>query len=418
MTAVRALLGVPLAMLLASPAYADNYFPTWPVALQSDVIRTARTFPGEFALYVKDLSTGTRYEFNAATPIYLASTVKLAVMIELFRQIEAKQISLDEELVYGAPDVRDGAPLLSFLRTGTPISIQILLEAMIQQSDNAATDIIIRHIGLDNVNRGLVKEGLFGFGPITTLLDVRRLMYQHIDPATADLSPQQIFQLGVVRPLEVRLQTLTELLDRPPNSYSKADWSRAFESYYELGYNTGPLEAIGMLLESLERGKIVNAARSRQMIEVMLGTQTGSRRMRAGLPPGTLVAHKTGTQYRRICDVGIFYMQNNRPIVFAACVKGGRKKQAEDVIGRIAKRTYWHLSPPSERKKLRFPTESTIAGPDLEDDEYDDVDELLAPAVRTKSKPTKQKPKKKVPPGPGLPGPGIAPPIAPPAKKP
>jgi beta-lactamase class A len=386
MTAVRALLGVSVAMALASPAYADNYFPTWPVALQSDTIRAARAYNGEFALYVKDLSTGTRYEFNAATPIYLASTVKLAVMIELFRQIESKQVSLEDELVYNPADVRDGAPLLSFLRVGTPISVQILLEAMIQQSDNAATDILIRHIGLDNVNRGLVKEGLFGFGPITTLLDVRRLMYQHIDPATADFTPQQIFQLGVLRPLDVRMQTLVELLDRPPGSLTKADWNRAFESYYELGYNTGPLEAIGGLLESLERGKIVNAARSRQMIEVMLGTQTGSQRMRAGLPPGTLVAHKTGTQYKRICDVGIFYMQNNRPIVFAACVKGGKKHAAEEVIARLTRRTYYHLSPPSERKKLRFPADAATAMPEEFDEEFDEEEELLSPSLQSKVK--------------------------------
>jgi beta-lactamase class A len=411
MTAVRRLLGVPLTLALASEAYADNYFPTWPVALQTDVIRAARTFPGEFAIYVKDLATGTRYEYNAATPIYLASTIKIAVMIELFRQVEAKQVSLDEELVYSAPDVRDGAPLLSFLRVGTPVSIQILLEAMIQQSDNAATDMLIRHIGLDNVNRGLVKEGLFGFGPITTLLDVRRLMYQHIDPGTADLSPQQIFMLGVTRPLDMRLQALTELLDRPPNSFSKLDWSRAFESYYELGYNTGPLESIGNLLEALERGKIVNAARSRQMIEIMLATQTGTRRMRAGLPLGTLVAHKTGTQYRRICDVGIFYMATNRPIVFAACVKGGRKRQAEDVIARIARRTYWHLSPQAERKKLRFPADVSVALPEEDEEEYSEEEDLLAPAIRSKLKtpPPKRKSKKKAAPAPTPP--------APPAKK-
>jgi beta-lactamase class A len=401
MTAVRRLLGVALALALSNQAHADNYFPSWPVQLQSDVVRASRTFPGEFAVYVKDLATGTRYEYNSATPIYLASTIKLAVMIELFRQVEAKQISLDEELVYSAPDIRDGAPLLSFLRIGTPVSIQILLEAMIQQSDNAATDILIRHIGLDNVNRGLVKEGLFGFGPITTLLDVRRLMYQHIDPGTADLTPQQIFTLGVTRPLDMRLQMLTELLDRPPQSFTKLDWNRAFESYYELGYNTGPLEAVGTLLEALERGKIVNAARSRQMIEIMLGTQTGPRRMRAGLPPGTLVAHKTGTQYRRICDVGIFYMATNRPIVFAVCVKGGKKRQAEDVIARVARRTYWHLSPPAERKNLRFPAEASVALPEDEDDEYDEDEDLLAPAVGSKLKgPPKRKVKKKPPPPP------------------
>lgn len=367
-----------LLLLAPATAEADDYFPSWPGALQSDVIRASRGYNGELALYVKDLSTGTRYTYNAATPMYLASTIKIPVMIELFRQVEAKQVSLDEELVYSAPDIRDGAPLLSFLRVGTPVSIQILLEAMIQQSDNAATDMIIRHVGLDNVNRGLVKEGVFGFGPITTLLDVRRLMYQHIDAATADFTPQQIFQLGVTRPLDARLVLLTEWLDRAPGTVTPQHYGAAFQAYYASGYNTAPMEAMGNLLEALERGKIINASRSRQMIEIMLGTQTGRRRIRAGLPQGTLLAHKTGTQYRRLCDVGIFYMPNNRPVVFAGCVKG-RKRKGEELLARLARRTYYHLSPPSERKRLRFPREATTAE-DLSDEE----DDLLAPALSKK----------------------------------
>lgn len=368
-----------LLLLAPANARADDYFASWPTALQTDVVRTARGYRGEFALYVKDLSTGTRYTYNAATPMYLASTVKLPVMIELFRQVEAKQVSLDEELVYRARDIRDGAPLLSFLRVGTPVAIQILLEAMIQQSDNAATDMIIRHVGLDNVNRGLVKEGIFGFGPITTLLDVRRLMYQHIDPSTADFTPQQIFQLGVTRPLDARISLLTEWLDRPPGTLTTADYGAAFEAYYASGYNSAPMEAMGALLEALERGKLINATRSRQMIEIMLGTQTGHRRIRAGLPPGTLLAHKTGTQFHRICDVGIFYMPNNRPIVFAGCVKG-RKRKGEEVLARLARRAYYHLSPPSERKRLRFPQDAATA-----EELRGDVENPAAPRLSKKT---------------------------------
>jgi hypothetical protein len=94
-------------------------------------------------------------------------------------------------------------------------------------------------------------------------------------------------------------------------------------------------------------------------------------------------------------------MANNRPVVFAVCVKGGRKRQSEDVIAKIARRTYWHLSPPAERKKLRFPTEAAVtAAPDPEDETYDDIEELLDPSFGSKVKgPSKRKSKKKAPPG-------------------
>ena len=156
---MRSLRGiVPLFALFcaASPAAAQPHLPTWPVALQTDVVRISKSFGGEFALYVKDLSSGIEYTYNAQTPMYLASGVKVPVMVTLFEQIRAGKTTLDEELIYTAADVRDGAPLMSFLRVGTPVSLKILVEAMIQQSDNAATDMVIRHVGIDNVNKTLV----------------------------------------------------------------------------------------------------------------------------------------------------------------------------------------------------------------------------------------------------------------------
>ena len=48
------------ASVLANRAHAEEqYFPAWPEALQSDVVKASRGFPGEFSVYVKDLSTGT-----------------------------------------------------------------------------------------------------------------------------------------------------------------------------------------------------------------------------------------------------------------------------------------------------------------------------------------------------------------------
>ncbi len=381
-----------VSLFVAAPARAENHLPVWPVELQSDVVKIAKGFNGEFALYVKDLSTGVKYTYNANTPMYLASGVKVPVMIALFKQIRARQTTLDEELIYTAADVRDGAPLLSFLRVGTPVSIRILLEAMIQQSDNAATDMIIRHVGLENVNRALQEEGIFGFGPITTLLEVRRLVYREMDTRTAGFSPQDIFSLGVTRPLEKRLLKFTEMLEEPPGTFTAADYSRAFYDYYAQGYNTAPVAAMGELLERLARGKVVDAPASEAMIKVMLGTETGRRRIRAGLPSTVPLAHKTGTQFRRICDFSVFFMGEDRPIVFAIAVKNSGRRRSEDVVARLAKRAYWHLASPEERAAaLKRPPPPP--GPDDPLDGLDPEEEdLLTPTV-TKKPATKKKTK-------------------------
>lgn len=326
------------------PTPQEPFFPVWPSRVQEDLSKIQRGFRGEFAVYLKELGTGTRYTYNAATPMYLASGVKVPVMVALFREVEAGRVSLDDELVLKPEDVRDGAPLLNYLRVGTPVTVNILLEAMIQQSDNVATDMIINHLGVDKVNQALKAEGLEGFGPITTLIDVRRLVYRNLDPRTAALSPADIFTLRVTNPLEARLDRLAEMLGEPPGRYSVAELDRAYRQYYEQGYNSAPVELMAALLERIVRGQAVSPRASQAMLEIMQGTQTGNRRVKAGLGADVTLAHKTGTQYQRTCDFGVFYLGPERPVIFAIAVKGGSRAAAEAVMAKVARSAYRHLS--------------------------------------------------------------------------
>jgi beta-lactamase class A len=304
----------------------------------------------------------------------------MAVMVELFREVKAKRVRLDEEVTYGPTDVRDGAPVMSYLRIGTPVQVRILLEAMIHQSDNAATDMILRRIGVPNVNRGLDEENIYGFGPITTLLDVRKLVYKEIDPRAMQLTPQELTSIGTAGNVGARLARLEDLIHEPASTFTPADFDRAFNAYYRTGNNSAPLDSVGTLLERLAKKTLVSPEASKQMLEVMMGTQTGARRARAGLPPGTPFAHKTGTQYRRICDLGIFYMSEKKPVVFAMCVKGGQtRRRAEEVIAHVAQRTYWLMLPPDKRQPL--PPE--LAVPDVEDDS----ESRVAPETGNKKSP-------------------------------
>lgn len=352
----------------------------WQVRLQTDVAKAQRRFRGEFALFVKDLKTGQRYTYNASTPMYLASGIKVPVMVALFKEIAAGKMSLDDELVLGPDDVRDGAPLLNYLRVGTPVTLRILLEAMIQQSDNAATDMIIEHLGVDTVNEVLPAEGIHGFGPITTLIDVRRLVYRELDPRTAHLSPRDIFRLRVTKPLKARLDKLAGMLDEPPGTFSARDLDLAYSAYYAQGYNSAPVEAMGVLLERIVRGQAVDKSSSRQMLDVMLGTQTGVRRIRGGLGPNVPLAHKTGTQYKRTCDFGVFYLAEDHPVIFAIAVKGGSRRGAEGVMSTLAKKAHQYLRPGPQTYVAELPL-------DIDLDEL----ELLDPESRDKANSKKRK---------------------------
>ncbi|MCB9653422.1 MAG: serine hydrolase [Deltaproteobacteria bacterium] len=340
----------PARTSASTPAWSSQI--AWQTGLQTDTIRAQRSFPGEIALLAKDLSTGQRYTFNAATPMYLASGIKLLVLAALFRQVEAGEINLDKEVTYAPKDVRDGAPLLNYTRVGAKLSIRTLAEAMIQRSDNAATDMIIERVGIEAVEQEVKNLDLLNVGRITTLLDVRRFVYRGIDRRLTSLSPMDIFELGVTRPLEARLDRVSEHLGEPAGKFTVADYVRAFDRYYAQGLNTAPVESMASFLEKLVAGQVVSPASSQAMLEIMLGTRTGRRRIRAGLPLGTALGHKTGTQFRRICDFGVFFMPDQRPIVLVVCVKGGRKRRAEQIIARLAQRTYFQLTPPSERRRI------------------------------------------------------------------
>ena len=318
-----------------SPSLAN-----WPGALQTTVVRAYRGFPGEIHLYVKDVASGVRYTHNAATPAYLASGVKILIMAELFRQIEAGLVSPQEELEYRPEDVRDGSPLLNYVPIGTRLKVRILLEAMIQQSDNTATDMVARRVGIENVNRGLAAMGIEGFGPVTTLFDVRRLVYRYLDPRIADLAPRTMRSIGFARGAKARVLRIAQVLGLPPGSFTVGDLDRAYQAYYATGANSASMEAMGQLLEGIVQGNVVTSSASRAMIELLKGTQTGARRITALLPPSTPVAHKTGTQYRRTCDIGIVFLPGELPVIFSMCIKGGALAQREAILARTARNTY------------------------------------------------------------------------------
>lgn len=346
-----------LAVLLGavapgSAAAKERFFERWPVELQGAVTDAARRFPGTFALYVKDVASGVAYTYNASTPMYLASGVKLPVLVAVYDQLGRGKLRMDDELVYRGKNIRDGAPVFSYFEPGDAVPLSVAVDAMIQHSDNAATDLILQRIGLKAVPKTLKAQGLTGFGPITSLLDVRRLVYARLDKRSSKLRPTDIFQIQLTKPFDARVRALSEAMGYAPDHFSRKQYVRAYWSYYATGYNSASMVAMGNLLEKLARQKLVSRDASQAMLRTMLGTRTGAHRAAAGLPKGTPWAHKTGTQFARTCDFGIFYLGKRRPIVFAISVEGGRRSQAEALIAKLAERASYFLSSPEKRRAL------------------------------------------------------------------
>ncbi len=327
---------------LPSASLPSDAPPRWPQRLQTEVLDLYRRgFTGDVHLFVKDVESGTTYTHNAATPVYIASVVKVLFMVALFDQVERGRIAMDEYLEYGPDDVRGGAPLFNYLPVGARVPLSAVVEAMIQQSDNAASDMIVRRVGIETINGTLDALGFDGFGRITSLIEVRRLVYGRLDPRAAELDVDAIRSLDFSKGNEARAARLNQLLGTP-GRFSASEVHGAYADYYASGLNSATMNAVGALLEGLALGTVVSSSASRSMLELMSGTQTGVRRITSRIPPETRVAHKTGTQYRRTCDVGVMYLP--RPVVFAACVKGSRSGAREDAISRLASAAWELLS--------------------------------------------------------------------------
>jgi beta-lactamase class A len=227
-------------------------------------------------------------------PFHAASTMKVPVMIELFRQARAGLVKLDEPLlvknefasiVDGSSyslSTGDDSDVEVYRRIGQPMTLLELCEPMITVSSNFATNLLIQRLGAANVQRTV--DGMGAGGMI-----VRR---------------------GV-------------------------EDSKAFAAGLN---NSTTARALLVLMVRIARLEAVEEAASRQMIEILKRQQFNDA-IPASLPPGTPVAHKTGSITRIHHDAAIVLAP--KPFVLVVLTRGIEDiKQSAALMARIARVLY------------------------------------------------------------------------------
>lgn len=148
-----------------------------------------------------------------------------------------------------------------------------LMKAMIVRSDNHATDLLLRNLG----------------GPRTVQ---KWLDWKGVDGIRVD-------------------RTIAQLL-------------RAKRDLYEDLDSTTPL-AFATFLKQLDKGELLASWSRNYLLELMAQCRTGSNRMKALLPSGS-VAHKTGTLNGYSSDVGYISLPNGRRVAIAVFARGGSNR--------------------------------------------------------------------------------------------
>lgn len=126
--------------------------------------------PGHVGFCYRDLTDGTTAGFQEHEPIVAASVIKIPVLVEFFEQMNEGTLFPDEEFVIREEDKLPSCGALNYMHTGLQVSALDLATLMIILSDNTATNLLIKRVGMDSVNRRMRSLGCQG-------ITLRRLLF-------------------------------------------------------------------------------------------------------------------------------------------------------------------------------------------------------------------------------------------------
>ena len=251
----------------------------------------------EVAIVYARVDGSETVDIEADKPFHAASTMKVPVMIELFRQARAGTLSLDEPLairnefrsivdgsVYRLSQGDDSDRQVC-AAMGRTLTLAQLCEAMITVSSNFATNLLIEKLGVDNVRRTVTRLGADRNGGMQVLRGVED--------------------------------------------------SKAFGKGLN---NSTTARGLATLLLHLAKGTAVDRESDAAMIEI-LKRQKFRDGIPSGLPAGVAVAHKTGNITRIHHDAGIVFA--TRPHVLVILTRGIQdQKESAALIGRLTRLVY------------------------------------------------------------------------------
>ncbi|MGY1575469.1 serine hydrolase [Pediococcus pentosaceus] len=114
---------------------------------------------GETSVYVSPTDSTEEVVSNSKAQ-RAASNIKLFILITAYQQVNEGKLNLNDKYTLKDSDKVDGTGEIRNMSSGSEISMQDLLEDMMEDSDNTADNIVIRQLGgMDKVNAQIKKIG-------------------------------------------------------------------------------------------------------------------------------------------------------------------------------------------------------------------------------------------------------------------
>ena len=152
-------------LLLVATACAQNAMPQkqqvlWQ-KLEASINEVDRNLDGVMGVAVLDLTSGDKFLLRADDVFPQASSIKIAVLVELYRQVQEGKLKLTDMYTVQQSDLVQDSDIMNGLTPGvTKITLRDLATMMVAVSDNSATNVLIDRVGMDAVNAEMDKLGL------------------------------------------------------------------------------------------------------------------------------------------------------------------------------------------------------------------------------------------------------------------
>ncbi len=258
------------------------------------------TLEGTVAVSFQTADQDQYMGINDTLSMHAASTMKVPVMMEVFRQVQAGKFSLSDSIViknefksiidgslYSMDITEDGGDRL-YAMIGKKESIRSLVHEMITYSGNLATNLLIGWVQPENV-QNLMKQ--IGANDIQVLRGVEDI--------------------------------------------------KAFEAGKS---NTTTAKDLAIIYQDIYNGTEWTESSRKEMIDILLD-QKFNKKIPAGLPKEVKVAHKTGSITEIDHDSGIIYPPQTAPYILVVLTKGFKEhERAQETIAEISRRIYaWYM---------------------------------------------------------------------------
>jgi beta-lactamase class A len=129
--------------------------------LESSIRDVDQNLDGVMGVAIEDLTTGDQFFLHENEVFAQASSIKIAVLAELYRQAQQGKLKLTDLYTVQTSDLVPDSEIMGGLTPGvTRLTLRDLATMMVAVSDNSATNVLIDRVGMENVNTMLDSLGL------------------------------------------------------------------------------------------------------------------------------------------------------------------------------------------------------------------------------------------------------------------